>query len=141
MPYSQSSMTIELSLCFRLKMNWIKQVRIWTFSGPYFLAVGLQNKYLYSVRMRENKDQKNSEYGHFSRSVNFIDAFDSQNNVSWQYLRKNIFACLFSVHNTISLSSHEQVCLTRLLVIYLFICFSRSRYSFYPTYWNVTLLP
>ena len=29
-------------------------------------------------------------------------------------LRKNIFACLFSVHNTISLSRHEQVCLMRL---------------------------
>ena len=27
---------------------------------------------------------------------------------------KNIFACLFSVHNTISLSRHEQVCLMRL---------------------------
>ena len=25
--------------------------------------------------------------------------------------RKNIFACLFSIHNTISLSRHEQVCL------------------------------
>ena len=29
-------------------------------------------------------------------------------------LRENIFACLFSVHNTISLSRHEQVCLIRL---------------------------
>ena len=29
-------------------------------------------------------------------------------------VRKNIFACLFSVHNTISLSCHEQVCLTNL---------------------------
>ena len=28
---------------------------------------------------------------------------------------KNIFTCLFSVHNTISLSRHEQVCLIRLL--------------------------
>ena len=28
-------------------------------------------------------------------------------------IRKNIFACLFSVHNTISLSRHEQVCLMR----------------------------
>ena len=27
---------------------------------------------------------------------------------------KNVFACLFSVHNTISLSRHEQVCLMRL---------------------------
>ena len=26
-------------------------------------------------------------------------------------IRKNIFACLFSVHNIISLSRHEQVCL------------------------------
>ena len=31
-----------------------------------------------------------------------------------QNIRKNIFACLFSVHNTISLSRHEQVCLMRL---------------------------
>ena len=29
-------------------------------------------------------------------------------------IRKNIFACLFSVQNTISLSRHEQVCLMRL---------------------------
>ena len=29
-------------------------------------------------------------------------------------IRKNIFACLFSVHNTISLSRHEQVCSMRL---------------------------
>ena len=34
------------------------------------------------------------------------------------FIRKNIFACLFSVHNTISLSSHEQVCLISL-------CFDR----------------
>ena len=27
-------------------------------------------------------------------------------------IRKNIFACLFSVHNTMSLSRHEQVCLS-----------------------------
>ena len=27
-----------------------------------------------------------------------------------QDVRKNIFACLFSIHNTISLSRHEQVC-------------------------------
>ena len=30
------------------------------------------------------------------------------------YIRKNIFTCLFSVHNAISLSRHEQVCLIRL---------------------------
>ena len=29
-------------------------------------------------------------------------------------LRKNTLACLFSVHDTLSLSGHEQVCLMRL---------------------------
>ena len=29
-------------------------------------------------------------------------------------IRKNIFACLFSIHNILSLSSHEQVCLSGL---------------------------
>ena len=31
-----------------------------------------------------------------------------------QYIHENIFACLFSVHNRIGLSPHEQVCLIRL---------------------------
>ena len=31
----------------------------------------------YSVRIRENTDQKNSEYGHFSRSVSFSIIFQS----------------------------------------------------------------
>ena len=29
-------------------------------------------------------------------------------------IHENIFGCLFSVHNTIGLSRHEQVCLIRL---------------------------
>ena len=36
----------------------VKSVRIRSFSGPYFPAFGI----------RENTDQKNPEYGHFSRS-------------------------------------------------------------------------
>ena len=32
----------------------------------------LRSKFLYSVRMRENTDQKNSEYGHFLRSVSCL---------------------------------------------------------------------
>ena len=31
----------------------------------------------------------------------------------FEYFRNNIFACLFSVHNTISLLRHEQICLVR----------------------------
>ena len=37
--------------------HFMKSVRIWSFSGPY------------SVQMRKNTDQKNSEYRQFSRSV------------------------------------------------------------------------
>ena len=36
------------------KNNCVKNVRIRSFSGPY------------SVRMRKNTEQKNSEFGHFS---------------------------------------------------------------------------
>ena len=32
----------------------------------------------------------------------------------WSNIRKDITACLFSIHNTISLSCHEQVCLSEL---------------------------
>ena len=50
-----------------------KSVRIWSYSGPHFVAFGLNTeKYSispYSVRMRENTGQNNSEYGHFLRST------------------------------------------------------------------------
>ena len=55
-----------------LKYYCVKSARIRSFSGPYFPAFGLNTGISqYSVRMRENTDQKNSEYGHFSRSVQF----------------------------------------------------------------------
>ena len=52
----------------------IKSVLIRIYSGPHFLAFGLNTERLlrsspYSVRMRENADQNNSEYGYFSGSV------------------------------------------------------------------------
>ena len=50
----------------------VKCVRIRSYSGPHFPAFGLNSErygvsLLYSVQMRENADQNNSEYGHFSR--------------------------------------------------------------------------
>ena len=44
-------------------------------SAPYFPVFGLKSISPYSVRMRENADQNNFEYGHFSRSGV---------NISWQ---------------------------------------------------------
>ena len=53
----------------------VKRVRIWSYSSQYFPAFGLnterygislRNISLDSVRMQENTNQNNSEYGHFS---------------------------------------------------------------------------
>ena len=46
-----------------------KKVGIRSYSGPYFRSISP-----YSVRMRENTDPNNSEYGHFSRSLHPEDA-------------------------------------------------------------------
>ena len=45
---------------FLLSQHCVKSFRIRGFSGPY------------SVQIRENKDQKNSGYGHFSRSASWL---------------------------------------------------------------------
>ena len=57
----------------------VKSVRMWSFSGLYFPAFGL------------NADQKNFEYGHFSRSVHvrihryqYSQKNNPQNNVKEQ---------------------------------------------------------
>ena len=54
----------------------VKSVRIGSYSGPYFPAFGLNTERYspYSVRMRENADQNNSEYGHFLCSVSLKSA-------------------------------------------------------------------
>ena len=54
---------------FLKDLHCVKSVLIQSFSGPYFPAFHPNTENSYSVRMRENTDQKNSEYGHFSRSV------------------------------------------------------------------------
>ena len=46
----------------------MKSIRIRSFSGPYFSAFGP-----YSVWMRKNTHQKNSEYEHFSRSDGLLE--------------------------------------------------------------------
>ena len=47
-------------------LQCVKSVRIWIFSGPYFPP------------FRLNADQKNSEYGHFSRSVDLLNVISIQ---------------------------------------------------------------
>ena len=59
-------------------IHCVKSVRILSYSGPHFPAFGLNTERYsvlrispYSVRMRENAHQNNSEYGHFLRSGKF----------------------------------------------------------------------
>ena len=61
--------------CFMIKLlsvnsHRVKSVHIRSYSVPYFPAFGMNSKSisLYSVQMRENTDQNNSEYRHFSCS-------------------------------------------------------------------------
>ena len=42
------------------KLHWVKSARVRSFCGSYFPAFGM------------NTDQRNSEYGHFSRSDHFF---------------------------------------------------------------------
>ena len=84
-------MKILLSNCNNVcsKFCLVKIVRIWSYSGPYFPAFGL-NISPYSVRMRENTDQNNSEYGHFSRSVCLAKIYKL---LSTCLFKRNIFIC------------------------------------------------
>ena len=59
----------------------------------------------------------------FRKKLHMTNVSFSENNVTLccpkfvlkvQVFHKDIFACLFSIHNTISLSCHEQVCLSGL---------------------------
>ena len=45
----------------------------------------------YSVRMRENRDKKNSEYGHFSRCGLQVNAADLQIFIKIRILKQNSF--------------------------------------------------
>ena len=94
----------------------------------YFLKSGQIRSFFWSVVSRIQSEygkirtRRNSVFGHFSRSVPIMykifklegSIYNLRNFQSLYSIRKNIFACLFSVHNTISLSRHEQVCLMRL---------------------------
>ena len=63
---------LESKLKDRFK-HCVNSVRIRSYSGPHFLAFGLNTeRYFASLHIqskcKENADQNNSKYGHFSRS-------------------------------------------------------------------------
>ena len=64
--YKLLELHLRQNVFFLAGHHCVKSVRIRSFSGPFFFAFGLN---AYSVRMRENTDQKNSKYGHFLSSA------------------------------------------------------------------------
>ena len=67
-------MTLKIALKKMSNCHYIKSCPysefFWSvFSGIWTEYGDLRSKSPYSVQMRENADQKNSEYGHFLRSV------------------------------------------------------------------------
>ena len=75
---------------------------------PKFKETG-DSRYIYQNEVNRFCFQHDMVYGHFKDLTR-----RTASNKILRDKRKNIFACLFSVHNTISLSRHEQVCLMRL---------------------------
>ena len=72
----QENEEILFDTTFMCSTHCVKSVRIRSFSGLYFPAFGVNTKkciYPYLVRMRKNTNQKNSEYGQFSRSDDIFD--------------------------------------------------------------------
>ena len=58
----------------------MKSVQIWSFFWSVFSRIRTQygnlwSKSAYSIRIRENTNQKNSVFGHFSRSVDVLNPY------------------------------------------------------------------
>ena len=78
--FSSQSTTVQcmyLAVCYSVKfiqlwlLHCVNSVRIRSFSGLHFSAFGRnKSKFPYSVQVPKNVDHKNSDYRHFSRSVN-----------------------------------------------------------------------
>ena len=93
-------------------MKYVKSVHIRSYSG------------LYPVQMRENRDQNNSKYGHFSRRCS-----DS----TFGLLKWTCFACFFREYVFIYLYLYLYVfvCICIYLFVYLFIyIFTHSFFTF-----------
>ena len=78
-------------------VHCVKSVRIWSYSGPYFNEFGLSIS-PYSVRMRENTDQNNSEYGYYLHSDREYPDFDVQVAKATTYTSTWVLSCNFAAY-------------------------------------------
>ena len=95
---SNSCMNQQLN---RVINNWkVKSVRIWSFFWYVFYRIRNEYEEIPGVQMRENTDQKNSEYLHFSRIVHDLLEIKSSSDLLYAY--KEDF-------RTISLSRRQNI--------------------------------
>ena len=85
--------------CPYLELFWFIFSRIWTEYGEMLRI------FPYSVRMRENTDQKGSEYGHFSRSVSLFNVF--QLSVQWCFF--SYFSVFVSLTRRLRFTSLDHI--------------------------------
>ena len=78
-----------------VKYHRVKSVRIWSFSGPYFPVFRLNTG---------NTDQKNSEFGHFSRRVYLNYKVEQGNWIHWKEIQ------IFNSKMTRQINLQHQQC-------------------------------
>ena len=79
------------------QIHCVQSVRIRSYSGPYFSAFGQNTeRYPYSVRMRENTNQNNSEYGHILRNDKFLTLrnLEAEPKIKQQLNENKVIYCI-----------------------------------------------
>ena len=79
------------------QIHCVQSVRIRSYSGPYFPAFGQNTeRYPYSVRMRENTNQNNSEYGHILRNDKFLTLrnLEAEPKIKQQLNENKVIYCI-----------------------------------------------
>ena len=66
------------------------------YSGPHFLAFGMNTDIsLFSVRMRENLDHNNSEYGYFLRSARLTEILYESKRIQYEHILGHFVGVFF----------------------------------------------
>ena len=71
---------------FFVQIRSVQSISVYTEYGVHTRSVQIRSISPYSVRMRENTDQKNSVFGHFSCGDNFLGIYEIFNVTTSKYL-------------------------------------------------------
>ena len=93
-------------------LHYVKRVSIRSYSGPHFPRIFPHSDWIrrdtYSVRMRENADQNNSEYWQFFRCVYYTKTCSKASIYeilnAKNLMQKNLWECIFKGSRRVSFS-------------------------------------